>query len=175
MQTSSLNSSSANNNIRKLCSDLLELVGSTLFNDVEISTKSGTVVSAHAVLLAARCPALKKVRILVIIGVCTKHSILCSTICSHISNSVCISLATIVSDSHVHMHARAHTHTHTHTHIHTHTQVLSCSNSRPIRLDFTDYEDSVVLNFLRFIYTGSLPPATSTENMEHPLVDLAHK
>ena len=49
--------------VRHLCSDLRSLLGSSLFSDVEISTRGGTVISSHAVLLAARCPSLRVVSI----------------------------------------------------------------------------------------------------------------
>ncbi len=47
--------------IKSLCSDLKTLVGSSLFNDVEIITREGTVIPSHAVLLVARCQALRNV------------------------------------------------------------------------------------------------------------------
>ena len=47
--------------ITKLCSDFKALLGSSLFSDVEIVTKGGSVISSHAVILAARSPPLKEV------------------------------------------------------------------------------------------------------------------
>ena len=48
--------------ISQLLSDLGGLVGSSLFSDVQIKTGSGSVIPAHAVMLAARCPKLKQVQ-----------------------------------------------------------------------------------------------------------------
>ena len=44
--------------VDKLISDMRGLISSTLLSDVVITTKNGTRVPAHAVILACRCPAL---------------------------------------------------------------------------------------------------------------------
>ena len=48
--------------ISQLISDLGGLVESSLFSDVQIQTGSGSVIPAHAVILAARCPKLRQVQ-----------------------------------------------------------------------------------------------------------------
>ncbi len=47
--------------VGRLVADLRSLVGSRLLSDVLITTRDGQEVPAHGVILAARCPALRKV------------------------------------------------------------------------------------------------------------------
>ena len=101
--------------VTKLCSDFRALLGSSLFSDVEIITKGGSVISSHAVILAARSPSLKEVSL---------------TRMHYLTKS---------------------------SHCYLHKQLLVGATSRPIRLDFADYEERVVLSFLEFVYTGALP------------------
>ena len=91
----------ANAAIGQLLSDMGGLVGSALLSDVVVRTRSGSSIPAHAVILAARCPKLRKV--------CNKDG----------KSWLILSLSLFLFLSH----------THTHTHTHSPTCSLSLSLS----------------------------------------------
>ena len=59
--------------INQLLSDLGGLVGSSLLSDVQIQTGSGSIIPAHAVILAARCHKIREVSLETLLAVLYLH------------------------------------------------------------------------------------------------------